>query len=251
VIRRAATVAIAALIATAAMNGLPATPASAAPSTTPIVLVSTDGVSYEPALAVGLFADAGLLVPGDTSTSDLWIKNPISTPATIRVNVGDILSSSAELGDNMRLTAVDTSNGSTVTATWSELAACDVMVLPVTIPGGAVLHVELALAMMNAPGLVAQHQTGSLTADIQMRDAAAGSFPASTCDPNVTDPGTTGPGTTSPGTTEPAQTQPRKILGYTGETFPTQLLLLGGALVGVGWFLVVARRRHKREEAQQ
>lgn len=251
VIRRAVAGAIAALVATSAILGLSATAASAAPPTAPIVLVSTDGVSYEPALTVGLFADAGLLVPGDTSTSDLWIKNPIATPATIRVNVGDILSSSAELGDNMQLTAVDTSNGSTVTATWSQLAACDVMVLPVTIPGGAVLHVELALSMMNAPGLVAQHQTASLTADIQMRDATAGTFPASACDPDVTNPGTTGPATTAPGTTEPAATQPRKILGYTGETFPTQLLLLGGALVGVGWFLVVARRRRKREEAQQ
>jgi LPXTG-motif cell wall-anchored protein len=124
-----------------------------------------------------------------------------------------------------------------------------------------VLHISLALAMMNAPGLVAQNQNASLTADVQMKDAAAGSFPASTCNPDVTDPGTTPPattqpgttqpGTTQPGTAQPAATQPRKILGYTGETFPTQLLLLGGSLVGVGWFLVVARRRRKREEVEQ
>jgi LPXTG-motif cell wall-anchored protein len=245
-VRRSVAVTVVALVSTSALLGLSTAAASAAPSSTPIVLVSMDGVSYEPALTVGLFADSGLLVPGDTATSDLWIKNPLATPATIRVNVGDIYSSSTDLGNNMRLTAVDTSNGSTVTATWTELAACDVMVLPVTVAGGAVLHVDLALAMLNAPGLVAQHQNGSLTANIQMQDAAAGSFPASSCDPGATDPGTTGPGAT-----QPASTAPRKVLGYTGETFPTQLLLLGGVLVGVGWFLVVARRRRKREEAQQ
>jgi LPXTG-motif cell wall-anchored protein len=72
-----------------------------------------------------------------------------------------------------------------------------------------------------------------------------GAFPASTCDPAVTDPGTT-----DPGTTQPAATHHRKVLGYTGETFPTQLLILGGVLVGIGWFLVGARRRRKREEVQ-
>ena len=254
-IRRAphlvAAIAVAAIVATAAMLGLSTATASAAPATSPIVLVSTNGVTYAPSLTVGLFANAGLLVPGDTATSDLWIKNPIATPATIRVNVGNISSSSADLGDNMRLTAVDTANGSTISATWSELAACDVMVLPVTIAGGAVLHVDLSLAMLDPPGLVAQNQSASLTADVQLQDAAAGGFPSAACAPDVTDPGTSDPGSTFPGTTQPAATQPRKVLGYTGETFPTQLLLLGGGLVGIGWFLVVARRRRKREEAQQ
>lgn len=263
-VRTAAVAALTVVVASAAAVGLSVPAFATTPS--PIVLVSTDGVTYQPDLSVGLFAGAGLLVPGDTASSDLWIKNPISTPATVRVNVGDISSSSAELGENMELTAVDTLTGSTVRATWNQLAACDVMVLPVTIPGGAVLHVSLALAMMNAPGLVAQHQNASLTADIQMQDASAGSFPASNCDPGATDPGATGPGATGPGatgpgatgpgatqpgTTQPAAFQPRKILGYTGENFPTELLLLGGILVGVGWFLVVARKRRKREEAQQ
>jgi LPXTG-motif cell wall-anchored protein len=246
-----AAIVVAVLLSAAASVGASSVSASAAPPTSPIVLVSTDGVSYQPALAIGLFSNAGLLVPGDTATSDLFIKNPLATPATIRVNVGDVQSSSSELADNVQLTAVDTATGSTVTATWRDLAACDVMVLPVTVAGGAVLHISLALAMMNAPGLVAQNQDASLTADVQMKDAAAGSFPASTCSPNVTDPSATPPATTQPAVTQPASTQPRKILGYTGETFPTQLLLLGGTLVGVGWFLVVARRRRKREEVQQ
>jgi len=227
-------IAVAALLASAVSLGLSASPAAA---DSPVVLVSTDGVTYLPSLLVGLFDDAGLMVPGDTDTSALWIKNPTASPATVRVNIGDVSTSSVDLANNMRLTAVNTANGSTITATWNELTQCDIMVQPVTIAAGAVIRIDLTLAMMNAPGLVAQNQDGSLTADISMKDAAAGSFPVSTCDP----------GTTAPAQTEPAGTQPRKILGSTGETFPTQLLLLGSILVGVGWFLIVARRRRRRE----
>jgi hypothetical protein len=181
------------------------------------------------------------MVPGDTAAAVLWIKNPTVDPATVRVNVGNVSTSSADLANNMRLTAVNTANGGTVTATWSQLAQCDIMVQPITIPAGGVIRIDLSLAMMNAHGLVAQHQNGALTADVSMRDAAAGSFPVSTCDP----------GTTTPAQTEPAANRPRKVLGYTGETFPTQLLLLGSLLVGVGWFLIVAHRRRRRAEVQR
>jgi LPXTG-motif cell wall-anchored protein len=248
VIRRAvrtAALAVAAVTAFAAIAGLTVAPAQAATPAS-VVLVSTDGVSYQPTLSVGLFDGAGLLVPGDVATADLWIKNPLSTPATVRVNVADLATSSTELAENLRLTAVDTANGSTVTESWKELASCSVLVNPVTIPGGAVVRVSLALAMLDATGIIAQDQQGSLTANVQMRDAAAGSFPASTCDPAVADPA----GTT-PASVHPAATHPFKVLGYTGETFPTDLLILGAVLVGVGWFLIAARRRRKTEETQQ
>ena len=233
-----AAIALAALVATGLTLGIGAARASAS---SPVVLVSTDGVTYLSNLAVGLFADAGLLVPGDTATSELWIKNPTSDPATVRVNIGDVSTGSTALGNNLRLTAVNTSNGATLSETWNQLAQCHVMVQPVTIAGGAVLHIDLSLAMLNATGLVAQHQNGAMTADVSMRDAAAGSFPTSTCDPAGA----------VPGINQPAATHPRKVLGYTGETFPTQLLLLGSILIGVGWFLIVARRRRRRAVVQR
>jgi LPXTG-motif cell wall-anchored protein len=234
-----ASIALAVMLVSALGLGLSAERASA---TSPVVLVSTDGVTYQPSLSVGLFDNAGLLVPGDTAGAQLWIKNPTTAPATVRVNIGDVSTSSADLADNMRLTAVNTANGSTLTETWSELTQCDIMVQPFTLAAGAVIRIDLTLAMLNAPGLVAQHQNGAMTADVSMRDAAGGSFPISTCDPGTTTP---------PADTEPAATHPRKVLGYTGETFPTQLLLIGSLLVGTGWFLVAARRRRRREEAQR
>jgi LPXTG-motif cell wall-anchored protein len=229
-----AAVGLSSVLATAVTLGMPVDRAAAA---SPVVLVSTDGVTYLPGLLVGVFDNAGLLVPGDTVRSHLWIKNPTTDPATVRVNVGSVSSSSMELSNNVRLTAVDTFNGATVTATWSQLAQCSIMVQPVTIAAGAVVRIDLSLAMMNVPGRVAQNQDGTLTADVAMRDAAAGSYPISTCDP--------GPGI------QPAAVHPRKVLGYTGETFPTQLLLLGGILIGVGWFLIVARRRRRKAEVQR
>jgi LPXTG-motif cell wall-anchored protein len=238
VVALVAGVALASGMASAISQGV--SPESAV-ADSPVVLVSTDGVTYLPNLLVGLFDSVGLMVPGDTATSELWIKNPTDSPATVRVNIGDVSSTSVELANNLQLTAVNSVSGASVTETWSQLAQCDVMVQPITIAAGAVLRIDLSLSMLNAPGLVAQHQDGALTADVSMRDAAAGSFPASTCDPAGA----------SPTGTEPAATSPRRILGYTGETFPTQLLLLGSILVGVGWFLVVARRRRRRAEARR
>jgi LPXTG-motif cell wall-anchored protein len=269
IVRMGAVVTLAAL-ACAATFGLSAAPALADTTPSPVVLVSTDGVTYTPNLSVGLFENAGALVPGDTVDSELYIKNPIATSATIRVNVSDITSVSPDLLEYMQLTAVNTLSGATITATWAQLMNCAVLVMPVTIPGSSVLPVKLTLEMLNAPAQVAQSRIGWLHADVQMEDAVAGSFPAPACDPNttITDPGSTGPGASGPGTsgpgtsgpaaTKPAITRPATvhpailhpavILGFTGETFPTQLLMLGGVLVGVGWFLVAARRRRKREQ---
>ena len=230
---RVAALSLAILIASTGTLGSSA--AWASPNS-PVVLVSTDGVSYQPALTLGLFNNAGLLVPGDVTSAALWIKNPTMYPATVRVNVGQISTSSADLESNMTLTAINTRGHQTITQSWSQLAQCAVLVEPTIVSGGAVLRIDFTLAMLNAPGLVAQHQNGSLTADVQMRDNAAGSFPISTCDP----------ASSGPGTVQPAATHPRRVLGYTGDTFPAQLLLLGSVLVGVGWFLVVARSRRRR-----
>jgi hypothetical protein len=235
-VRRALAVVAASAIAAGALIGATAGLAAAA---SPVVLVSTDGVSYTPSLTVGLFDDAGLLVPGDTTKTELWIKNPTADPATVRVSIGQVTTSSVELGHNMTLTALNTSAGTKVSRSWSDLAKCDVMVGPVTIAGGAILRVDLTLTMLNATGLQAQHQTASFGATVAMRDDAAGSFPVSKCDQ-----GTGGPPNTVP------TGQHVKVLGYTGDTFPTGLLVLGGALLWVGWFFVALRRRRKQAEGE-
>jgi hypothetical protein len=221
----------AAMIIAAAPIGISAESAAA---TSPVVLVSTDGITYSPKLNVGLFTGSGLLVPGDTETAELWIKNPTADPATVRVSVAAIQTSSTALGKNMSLSVLNTSANATVTRTWDELADCDVMVQPATLAGGAVLHVTLILTMLDATGAQAQHESASLKATVAMWEAKAGYSPASTCDPSRAVPAA----------------DPSGRLGFTGETFPTELTIAAGLLLGVGWFLVALRRRRRESEEE-
>src|SRR5680860_162981 len=71
------------------------------------VLVSSDGSHFSPALARGLFDAGGLLVPLDTVTADLWIRNPTRAPAVVRVSAQDVTVSSSELADGVTLSAWD------------------------------------------------------------------------------------------------------------------------------------------------
>jgi LPXTG-motif cell wall-anchored protein len=244
----------AAVVVSAGLLGVTTQSAAADSSTSsPVVLVSTDGVNYTPTLTVGLFDDAGLLVPGDTATAELWIKNPTSDPATVRVSVGQVTTSSPQLGQNMTLTTVDTLMSATVTRTWDDLAQCDVVVEPVTVAGNSVLRVDLTLTMLNATGLQAQNSNASLNAVVAMRDDAAGSFPVSVCDPATTAPGIITPAGTTPAAGTSSQAGARvhaKVLGFTGDTFPSQLAILAGVLLGVGWFLLALRRRRKEPEGK-
>jgi LPXTG-motif cell wall-anchored protein len=227
-VRRALALIVASAIAVGGLIGATAGPAAAA---SPVILVSTDGVNYTSSLSVGLFDDAGLLVPGGSATAQLWIKNPTADPATMRVSIGQVATSSVDLGENMTLTALNTAADKKITRNLDDLPRCAVMVQPFTIAGGAILRVDLTLTMLNATGLRAQHQDASFGATVVMRDDAAGSFPVSTCDPATDGPGPMG--------------QHEHVLGFTGDSFPTGLVILAGMLLGVGWFFVALRRRRK------
>ena len=222
----------------AALVGGPAQSASAAT----VVLVSTDGVTYTPSLSVGLFDDAGVLVPGGSTSSELWMKNPTSSPATVRVSIGALVSSSIALGDNITMTAQNVATGTTVTRNWNDLAQCVVMVQPITMAGGSVVHVHLTLTMLNAPALMAQTQNLSFIAIVAMRDDAAGVFPSSICDP--AQPATPAGVSSSPlGTGHPHP----NALGFTGGSFPVAFTLLGVGLFALGWILLAFRRRRKEK----
>jgi hypothetical protein len=214
-----------ALLGVAVVGG-PAQSASAAT----VVLVSTDGVSYTPSLSVGLFDHSGLLVPGASTPAELWLKNPTTSRVTVRVTVGALVSSSADLGQNITMTAQNIATGDTVTRNWNDLTHCAVMLQPVTMAGGSVVHLHLILTMLNAQALLAQSQSLSFIATVAMKDDAAGAFPATACDP-------------AQAVAVPQASGHSSSLSFTGGTFPVAFFLLGVALFGTGWIFFALRKR--------
>jgi LPXTG-motif cell wall-anchored protein len=228
-VRRSLAGTIAAVIAAVVLFGGGETAAAASP----VILVSTDGVTFTPTLSVGMFDGAGLLIPGSSETVRLWIKNPTSSAASVRVIIGQLVTPSVDFAQNVTVDTWDSASNSTTSRQWSDLVQCGVLVTPHTLAGGRVLEIALTLTMLDATGMSAQHQNGSLNVVVGMRDNATGRFPSSGCGIN---------GAVAPSSFHGS-------IAFTGTEFPTQLLIGGAVLVGVGWFLVLVRRRRKKEES--
>ncbi len=196
------------------------------------LLISTDGVTFGPALTSGLFDGLGMMVPLDTETATFWVKNPTADPASLRVSVQDLVVTSAVLASSMTLTAFDDGTGTTNNSQLDTLAPCDVVIAPQTILSGAVIRVDLTITMLNVNGLTAQDKIGALTFLAAMRDLSAGPFPPTACNDD--------------GVIISSNLPSR--MAYTGQELPTNWLVAGGAALGFGILLVLRRRRKPDDE---
>jgi LPXTG-motif cell wall-anchored protein len=224
---RAAVVTVAALVVALTVGAVP-TPAQAATQ----LLISPDGIAWGATLPAGLFDDIGIMVPMDSETATFYVKNPTADPATLRVSVQDLVVTSSVLASSMTLTAWDDGSGLTTSESLGSVARCDIVVPAQTIGANAVVRIDLTITMLDVSGLTAQGQVGSLTFLAAMRDLAAGPFPASACDDG--------------GVLIPTDLPTR--MPTTGSDLPSDWLVVGGALLGLGLLLVISRRRRRDEE---
>ena len=227
-------------IAVAAVAGLIASTASTVPAYAagPEIQVSPDGVHFASSMTDGLFDDIGLLVPQDSETAPLWVKNPTTTPVAMRVSIGAISASDQIFSNNLELTTIDSIAGVSRTSLLSDLSKCDVVVQSITVPAGSTVRVDFTIDMLDSPDLVAQNDLASLEFLVGMRDAEAGAFPASACDDvSVVVPGT-----------DPPTAGPHGPLAITGVD-PTNWLILAGVIGGIGFLLLARRRRRESEES--
>jgi hypothetical protein len=206
---------------------------SAASAASPVLLVSRDGISYAPTLSGGIFDGVGQLVPGQSVSRDLWIQNPTGSSAALRVSVRDFVATSTAFANGVTLTVVDSVSGTPpFSRTLASLANCDVLSsIPALAPGSATL-LTLTLKMGDLTEAVAQSDSASLDLFAAMRDGVTGPFAASACD----DAGTL-----------LASTGDFRTVAFTGGTIPVPLVVGGGLLIGVGIFLVLARRRRQSD----
>lgn len=221
----------------AATLALPQTAALADTPPTASVLLSTDGSTFTPSLATGLFDFAGPLIPGGSAATTLFVRNPTDRPMVLDLGTSNITFSSREFAD--ALSVIVTSDGSTAApVTLGEAATCGVLLTGRQLAANATTRVDLALAMADVTGSTAQGQSASFDVRVGLHDAA-GTAPADACDgPGVDIPGlSTGTGTRAGGAQPP--------LAHTGsDVWPP--LLLGTGLLGAGLALLGARRRRHR-----
>ena len=228
-----------------------AAPAEAAPQQ---LVLSSDGVNFSRVLPTGVFQNAGRLVPLDTYATSVWVKNPTLTDSQMRISVADLLTSSDVFASNMTLTATEDATGATVTKTLLELKTCDVIVTSQVVQPGAVVRVDLTLAMSDVPAKVAQDRWWTLDLFVGMRDGEAGPFPDSACkDGAVLLPGQVDESTGSDNGSGDGDGNDTADggLAATGSEIPTHLIMGSALLIGVAIFLLVWRRRRNDEEAAE
>ena len=230
VMRRIARAIIAlAALALAGPMILPAAPAHAAP---PEILVSTDGVTFVPATSVDIFDDLDLIVPGNTTAGQLWVRNDSTTAALVRVAVTDLLVSSPAYGAALTLSSA--MNGATFAATFATLSNCQVVVQAQTLAAGATTRVDLGVTMSSATnGRTAQGEAADIGFMVTAHDSAAGPFP----DANGCSSAAAGP-------------SPDPSLAVTGsEVLPTVFVAIGLLVVGV--LFTMLRRRRLDDDTRQ
>lgn len=166
--------ALAALVVASA--GLASLPASSAAAATPEIVVSSDGVNFSPVLAVNLFDDLGLIVPGDSQGASLWIRNQSSSTALMRVAVTDLVVPSPVFAAAITLSS--SLNGFNYATTLSSVTNCQIVVREQTIPAGNTVRVDFEMLMSDGTtGADAQGETASLGFLVTAHEWAAGPFP--------------------------------------------------------------------------
>jgi hypothetical protein len=228
----------AALAALAIVIGGGAAPASAAAGD---ILVSADGVTYTQNLASPLFSGIGLIVPGDTVTASVWIKNNTSTTNLLRVTAANIVVSSAGYASALTVVGSSAPGTTTTTATIAQLqSGCPAIIPMRQVLAGGVIKVTVALTFDAATsGTLLQNETADLDLKAAMwQDPTL--VPANACD----DVGVPLSLTTL------AFEGPTSGMAFTGGGSAELPLAIAAGLLGVGLFLIVARRRKRSSDEE-
>jgi len=241
-INRAARALVVACAAVGLALGVGTAPATAAPVD---VLLSTDGVTFSSALSEGMFDDLGLLVPGESMSSSLWVRNPTPTTTVLRVSARDLIFPSVAFAGGVTMTVWDSGTGTTRSATLGALARCDILVPSQPMAAGATIRLDVTFTMADLTSSVGQNQRAGLGLMVAMRDGEAGSFATSACD----DEGVLIASNPSTSNLSASNSSRPTTIAHTGTDLPVPLFIAGGLLLGVGIFLVAGRRRRERDES--
>lgn len=232
--------AAAALIAGAVGSASAAEPA-------PTILVSSDGVHYSTSLDANLFDGLGKLIPGDSQSATLWVKNPTAAPAEVRLSAADVVTSSSEFAASVSISTTNSGDQVTRSTPLSGLKNCDVLVDSQSLAAGEAIEMTVTFTMADVSARVAQNESASLNARVGMRDAAAGPFPTSACDDGAVlvgpDPDPTSTPTSTSASTPVASASSSGALAHTGLDAAAPLMIVGGLIVGGVLFFLVGRRR--------
>jgi len=158
---------------------LGATPASAAPGVG-VVEVSDDGVTFSRTYPGVLFDGIARLVPGDTESETIYVRNTGTVAGYLRITIRDVSYSDQHYGDALKVTTSTPSSPGNATAI-STANPCQVTHEGSVIAPGETVPVVASLVLGNLDGAEGQGAKASLALRFTLTDSTPGSLPATNC----------------------------------------------------------------------
>ncbi len=206
-----------------------AAPAAPAPA---LMLMSLDGVNFTEKLPRGLFDGSGLLVPRQSVSANLWIKNVASTPATLQVSIQRVTATTSEFAEGIDVTASDDRTpGVRSLGTLASFQDCTVVTSVSALATGAQVKSVITLTMADMTGTAGQSQASSMDLANNAGDSAVPLVGPSLCRAGISP-------AEPDGTALPA-------IAFTGGGPSLTLIVVSAVLFGAGFVLLSIRRRSR------
>lgn len=230
--------------------------ASPAAATTRQLELSTDGRTWSSSIPGTLFDALPMLVPGDTVSRTLSVRNAGSTAVLLRLDAVDVRISNADFAKSLRVGA--TVDAASLGATDLDGTSDCITVLPSgRIAAGAVATVEITLGFDENAPMPTQDATADFSLLLSVTEDIGQTAPSASCPeegielptlPLPDDEGGAGAGgsASAPPSAQPAATS-GSGLALTGATV-LPLLATSGGLLLLGIAVLTATRRRKHAE---
>ena len=200
------------------------------------ILVSLDGANWSATLPHGLFSGPGTVVPRDSISRTLWIKNTTSSPAVLRLSRLQNMAGSSLLARSISITATGGETGGRSPA--PQDASCVQLLPDQVVPGGRSISTVVTLTVADLKGVEGQGQLATISLIASM--SARGGVAASPCPPGGVTVPVVGSGQALANTSG--------TLAFTGAGLQYPAIMIASLLTGLGLFVVLAARRRRRAE---
>ncbi len=221
--------------------------------------VSSDGETYGPAFPGTLFGPT-TLIPGGSETATLWVRNPTSADAYLRVALGDLVVTDLAFSNALSLRLAVA--GTDVSTPLNSVDGCEVLANGVPLGAGDTVPITVVVSLGSLDGTQGQGGRADFTLGVTLSEVAL-TTPECT-PPSISVPGTPG-ASEPPGSTDAARSVDSSATGsqagferginkpFRGplsdfNTSPLNhaflILLIGSTLgLGAGWVMAMRKKR--------
>lgn len=240
-----------AIVAVGSFLGTASAPANAADQ---VLLVSADGTNFSSALPHPLFSQDLRLVPHDSLSKNLWVRNTGTQAGRLRVAMLDATSDNADLAAAFSVSIVESGGrGLSTPSTIADAQPCTVLLSDIIVQPGQTLKVVVRASVANLDGRKGANGRVSFSFRAALSDPAVpGPTPATTCTLGQGDFGAEIPGTDNPTTKPTAAPTPAPSdegghLAQTGTLIVAQTLGIASLALVAGTLLVMVGKRRRRQ----